>query len=79
MERLYAEVTPENTENSFDMGYLESLDAKISPCLNKGDYCQRTEAETFGQNKYPSGAAYCDAIAERYQSIQERRLEQLSD
>ena len=45
----------------------------------RSDYCQHTEAEYFGQSEYPSGAAYCDAIVQRYQSIQERRLEQLSD
>ena len=45
----------------------------------RSDYCQSTKAETFGNGEYPSGAAYCDAVAERYQSIQERRLEQLSD
>ena len=45
----------------------------------RSDYCQHTEAEYFGQSEYPSGAAYCDAVAARYQSIQERRLEQLSD
>ena len=45
----------------------------------RSDYCQSSKAETFGNGEYPSGAAYCDAIVERYQSIQERRLEQLSD
>ena len=45
----------------------------------RSNYCQSTGAEYFGQTQYPSGAAYCDAVVQRYQSIQERRLEQLSD
>ena len=45
----------------------------------RSDYCQRTEPETFGKTEYPSGAAYCDAVVQRYQSIQERRLKHLSD
>ena len=45
----------------------------------RSDYCQSTKAEFFGKGEYPSGADYCAAIVQRYQSIQERRLEQLSD
>lgn len=37
LNRLYAEETPESAENSFDMEYQESLEAKISPILAIGD------------------------------------------
>ena len=35
----YAEETPESIENSFNMGCPVSLEAKISPQLDKGEPC----------------------------------------
>lgn len=41
------------------------------------EYCSSTGGEVFGAGAYPSGAEYCASIGEKYQSIQQKRLEQL--
>jgi hypothetical protein len=44
----------------------------------RGDYCDSTKAEQYGDTLYPSGTAYCAEVAERFAaSIQQRRQKAL--
>lgn len=43
----------------------------------RGDYCDSATPEFFGATEYPSGAEYCDSIGAKYNTLQQRRLEQL--
>lgn len=43
-DRLYAEETPGSIENSFNVEHQESLEAKISPCLDRGQFDMRVAA-----------------------------------
>ncbi len=44
---LDAEEIPESIENSFNMEHPASLEAKISPCLNKGEAVRAREIGSF--------------------------------
>ena len=41
LDSLYAEEMPARIENSFNMEYPESLNAKIYPCLDRSDFPTR--------------------------------------
>lgn len=43
----------------------------------QANFCSSTGGEVYGAGSYPSGAEYCASVGEKYQSLQEKRLEQL--